>query len=178
MIAIPKYLHDIHGRQATPLGLWCTYLAGIFFGVVGTLVLYDQGLDLWKALIIGVLFFDVGGGVVANFTSSTNRYYQESPKLRILFLFLHVLQPAIVAFLVSDYRSFALFLAAYTVGSGLIINFIKKAEVQQSIASILTVIGITTLTLFNVAPPIMYAFGALFIVKILMGFSVRRPDFR
>lgn len=175
-ISIPKYLHEIHGKHATPLGLLLTYLAGILFGLVGAIIMYQHGVELWKALLIGFLFFDVGGGVVANLTSSTNQYYQESPKLRLVFLYLHLLQPALLALLVNEYGTFALFLAAYTLGSGLVVHRIRSIEAQQITASTLTVIGITGLTFFNVSPPIIYAFGALFIIKILIGFSVRRPN--
>jgi len=175
VVRIPRFLHDIHGREATILGLWATYVAGSVFGVLGAIAAYQAGIELWKAIIVGILFFDVGGGVVANLTSSTNRYYQESAVRRLVFLGLHIIQPILIAVLLGGYWEYALFLAAYTAICGLMLNSLRGPENQQVVAGLLCVAGIACLTLFSVSPAIIYAFGALFMVKILIGFSVRRP---
>lgn len=171
---IPKFLYEIHGDKPTAYGLVLTYVTGLLAAAISGILFYNAGFELWKVLLVGFLFFDVAGGVVSNFTRSTNLYYQRSENQRIFFLLLHVLQPVLLALLVGGSWAYFVFISVYTVLGGLIVNAIKTSDRQYTAAAFLTTAGIIALTLFGVSHDILYAFGALFIVKILMGFAVRR----
>lgn len=178
VIRIPKYLHEIHGESATPLGIYMTYLAGIIFGLIGVMSMAQLQLEPWKLLLIGILFFDIGGGVIANLTSSTNHYYQKSEKQRVFYLLLHIAQPLILGLLLDGYWSYVSCLAIYTIISAFIINKLPTTESQQVTAGFLVVVGIGALSLFDPLAMSIYAFGVLYMIKLLIGFAVRRPDVR
>ncbi len=132
IVKVPRFLYEIHGKNPTALDLWLTYAAGTIGGVVGVVLAYTSGIDLWKALLVGLLFFDIAGGVVANFTVSTRTYYGRSRRRRILFLCLHVLQPLLMALILGDYLLLMIFTAAFAVAGGLIINLLKTIKSRLS----------------------------------------------
>lgn len=173
IVKVPRFLYEIHGKNPTALDLWLTYAAGIIGGVVGVVLAQNSGIDLWKALLVGLLFFDIAGGVVANFTVSTRTYYGRSRRRRILFLCLHVLQPLLMALILGDYLLAMIFTAIFAVAGGLIINLLKTIKSRRVTATILTAIGVLALSAaINSVPVFIYAFSVLFLIKILLAFSV------
>jgi hypothetical protein len=176
LINIPIFLHEIHGKEATFLGLFTTYIAAIIFGIFGLMASMHYGVELWKSIIIGLLFLDVGGGVVANLTSSTNLFYKTKSK-RLLFLIIHITQPLILAVLFNEYSIIILSLATLIIVGGIIITFTRGVENQQNIAGLLTVVIAIALSVFNL-PTFLLIFYMLYTLKLLIGFSVHRPDLR
>ena len=173
-VQIPKFLYEFHGDSPTVIGLILTYIAGLIAGVLGGLAVYNSGIELWKAVLAGLLFFDVAGGVVSNFTRSTNRYHRQSQKRRAAFLAIHILHPLLMAFIVNAYWAFFILLGVYTITCGFLIGWIDNHKLQYIFAGALTVIGVATLSTFNFDQSAPYVFGVLFMIKILIGFSVRR----
>lgn len=175
IVKVPRFLYEIHGKNPTALDLWLTYAAGIIGGVVGVVLAQTSGIDLWKALLVGLLFFDIAGGVVANFTVSTRMYYGGSRRRRILFLCLHVLQPLLMALILGDYLLLMIFTATFAVAGGLIINLLKTIKSRRVLAIALTAIGVLALSVAILSVPVfVYAFSVLFLIKILLAFSVNR----
>ncbi|MBL8160270.1 hypothetical protein JNJ66_07500 [Candidatus Saccharibacteria bacterium] len=177
-IHLPPRLHFLHGPTATLLGISLTYGAGLLAAVLAGLVLFESGLEIWQALLVSILFFDVAAGAVANFTSATNRHYQTSTKQRAIFLAVHLLFPLALALILGDFWLFAIVLAVFTVVSGFVIQLFHKVEDQLTLAAFLAVVGLSVMGLFSYVPMYLSIFGALFIIKIVLGFAVRRPDLR
>jgi hypothetical protein len=65
----------------------------------------------------------------------------------------------------------------FTLGSAIGLNKVKDTEFQQNIASLLLGIGIALSFFFALPIPILYVFAPLFMVKLILGFSVQRPSF-
>lgn len=175
VVHVPRFLYEIHGKNPTSSDLWLTYAAGIVGGVAGTVLAQASGVDLWKALLVGLLFFDIAGGVVANFTVSTRMYYGNSRRRRILFLCLHVVQPLLIALVLWDHLLIMIFTAAFAISGGLIINLLTTIKSRQVTATILTAIGVwVVLAAINSVPVFVYVFSVLFLIKILLAFSANR----
>lgn len=179
IVKIPKFLHDIHGKEVGTLALIATYGAGLILATVAAIIFHRFGLETWQIIIIAILYFDIGSGVVANHTSSTNQHYQESTGRRSLFLFLHIIHPLVLALILGpEYMPYAIFIILFTIIGAFVVNSFKSVDSQQNAAATLTVIGVSFSLLFSVEPGVIYSFGALLMVKILTGFSVDRPDLR
>jgi hypothetical protein len=114
---------------------------------------------------------------VANLSSSTNQYYQQNEKKRIPFILIHILQPTILYVIFPQYLNYFLFIALFTVILTLIVSAISNREIQQNTASAFLVIGIIFATMFNEINFYVLALGIMFMIKLILGFSVRRPDF-
>lgn len=176
-IKIPKVLRELHGEKATLSSLILVYLAAFAISAIALTQFIPLMLPLWKLILATVVFLDIGGGVVANLASSTNQYYQQNPKLRLIFLATHVLQPLLLMVVFPQNTAYFVFVLIYTLGSSFFINLIKDRELQQNTAAVLVSIGICQSFLFPLPIPFLYAFAPLFMVKLMFGFSVRRPDF-
>lgn len=175
-VKIPQWLHDIHGEEASPVCLMLTYIIGILYGAA-FLVLLPIDLPIWKSILTFIILFDIGGGVISNLSTSTNQYYQKNERKRIVFLSLHILQPALMISVFPGECIYFIFVGAFTVTGSFIILFIKNIESQQVIASSLVSIGIFVSLFFIKEYFILNSFGILFMIKLLLGFSVKRPAF-
>lgn len=176
-ISLPKALHELHGERTRLSTLALVYLAGLAAAGVVAWQLLSAGLAAWQIALASLLFLDIGGGVVANLSTSTNQYYQRKPGLRVTFLLLHILQPALLALAFSAVLPYTIFTAGFTLGTALLVNTAKDTEFQQNIAAALLTGGICLSFLFALPHPVLYAFAPLFMIKLILGFAVRRPAF-
>jgi hypothetical protein len=178
-IRIPKALRELHGERSTLACLAIVYATGL--GVAGAIVLgaLPFGLAPWRLLVLALVALDIGGGVAANLSSSTNRYYAERPRLRRAFILLHVLQPAILAAVLPEAWPYFASAGAFTLLSCLMLGRIKDRELQQGLAALLVALGLAaSLLLFDLRIQVLHAFAPLYMMKLILGFSVQRPDFR
>ena len=174
-IEVPKILHEIHGEKTTLLNFILTYLVGISIGLIVILSLRNNELPIWKIILVFIVYIDVAGGVISNLSSSTNQYYQKRKILNLLFPILHVIQPLIMLFVFPKDYKYLIFIAVYTISFSYILKLLRKAEDQQSIASVAVIFGTVISLLIPVQIQVIYSFGLLFMIKIVLGFSVRRP---
>jgi len=176
-IKIPKFLHELHGERSKLSTTLLIYLSALFVGAALVLSLGYLNLPLWKNLLLFFLFFDIAGGVVANLSSSTNLYYQKKKGLRVAFIIFHVVQPVLLAVVFPEIIAYALFVYLYTLVASLIVNAIKNKESQQNLAAFFLVIGILGSAFCILPAVILYIFAPLYMTKIILGFSVKRPAF-
>ena len=174
-IKIPKVFHELHGKTSHVSTIIMVYLAG--FTAAGLILSQIIGIELplWKIILVGILYVDIGGGVVANLATSTNQYYQGKPKLRIGFILLHLVHPALFMLVFPVFWLYFGFVGLFTLASTLVINEIGDTEFQQNLAALLIVIGVAGSFFFEAPLPILYSFAPLFMIKLILGFSVRRP---
>jgi len=78
-VAIPSYLHELHGKQASVFDLLVNYTTAIIATIIILYLAKDLSLEPYKLIILGVLALDLAGGVFSNFTEGTNNYYIEKP---------------------------------------------------------------------------------------------------
>lgn len=177
-IDVPKAFRELHGDKTTLANIALVYAAGAGVAAFAVLGLRAESLAPWKLGLVGLIFMDVAGGVVANLSGSTHRYYQGKNRLRALFLIAHALQPGILLGLFPQYAGYFVFCWAYVMAGCFALFFVRRAEWQQQIAAALVAIGASIALLsFDLPARALYLFGILYMVKLLLGFSVRRPDF-
>jgi hypothetical protein len=177
-IELPKFLHDLHGERARVSTLIATYLSGLLCASVAAWQFALAGLPVWKIALGALIFLDIGGGVVANLSSSTSQYYRERPKLRLPFLALHIIHPAALAMLFPFALSYFIYAGVVTLAGAALVNAVKDEELQQNLAALLIVVGCAFSFGFRFDMPSLYLFAPLFLVKLVLGFAVRRPDFQ
>ena len=102
-IRIPHGLRELFGEESTPAEL--SVVSG--FAVVSTVAAMWTtgnewlGLGTFAAILIALLMVDIYGGVIANLSVGTNRYYGHSKKRRLIFIAVHV-QPMLFALIEGD----------------------------------------------------------------------------
>ncbi len=178
LLSIPKSLHELHGEKATVTSILFVYGTGLIATAVFIGFLLPLKLPMWKYILSALLILDIASGVIANLSSSTNQYYQQHKKLRIPFLLLHVVHPVLFWVVFPEMLGYFLFMALYPILSSLLVNHFKNREFQQNLASSLVVIGVLLSFLFKSDSLILYSLVPLFLIKLVLGFSVNRPDYR
>jgi hypothetical protein len=173
-IDVPKWLHELHGERTRLSTLVMVYAAALLCGGLTAWQLALTGLSGWKVALAALLLLDVGGGVVANLSSSTSLYYQQNPKLRLPFIAMHVVHPAALAALFPQSWMYFVFVMVFTLGGTYAVNALRDRELQQNLAALLVVVGSALSFLFPQAIPVLYLFSPLFMVKLILGFAVRR----
>ena len=176
-INIPKLFHELHGEKTKLSNIIITYSSGIIVSIITIIINLNLNLPLWKYILLFIIFIDITGGVVANLSSSTNQYYKDRNKLRIIFLLLHIIQPALMLLVFPKNYQYLLFIYLFTLGSSFILFKIKSSELQQNIAALFLVVGITISFLIKLNIFTLYLFGILYMIKLILGFSVKRPSF-
>lgn len=169
----PPYLHEFHGKQARILDLLLTYSVAAFATILTLHLASHSFTETYKFVILGILAFDLSGGVVSNFTEGTNSYYREKPKARSVFIALHIIQPLLIVWLFADSAFVIMALSIYTLISLIIVNNIKQYVNQRVLAGFFTTLGITTSFLFNDISEVVHLLLILFLVKLTLAFAVR-----
>ena len=95
-IKIPKVFQELHGEKPYLSTLILVYLAGIGAASIVIAIILPEGLPTWKIIFVFILYFDIGGGVVANLSTSTNQHYQGKTRLRVGLFLLHIIHPALL----------------------------------------------------------------------------------
>ena len=175
-VNVPKYLHELHGESPTIFSLFMTYFTGLIAGLLVMMCISNSGMPIWKKLILFILYLDIAGGVVANFSSSTNRYYEKHVKLRLYFVFLHFLHPLLFILLFPDSVYYFSYIGLFTIIACMILYQVENIEIQQAFASFLLVTGVLISFFFNLPLKVLYSFAPLFMTKLIIGFSVKRQE--
>lgn len=141
-VAIPRALRELHGEKASAVNLASTYIAGAAVGILTAVSLLGQSIAAWRSVIAALVLFDVAGGVVANLSAPTRRYYARSGKKRMQFILLHILHPAVLAILFPGSYPYFLSCMAFTIGCCLVLERFREYEDRQNIASGMACAGI------------------------------------
>ncbi|WP_221567133.1 hypothetical protein [Alkalihalobacillus sp. TS-13] len=173
-VKIPTFLHELFGKRISLVELWLTLLFCTGMTVLLLTLTYSEWQDLaiWKIVLFTLLIVDITGGVIANLSFSTNLYYRENARRRLIFISIHV-QPIILAWLFGDYYGVSILVWVFTVISALIVNALTTNNAQRTIAIFLAVSGVSMLLLLSKAVPIvLLAVLSLFMFKVIFSFAV------
>jgi hypothetical protein len=175
-IKIRGPLRLLHGESAPLFVILLVYVVGIVFGALAVAFAYTRvdELPLWKAAILFVLAADVSGGAVACFSGGTDAYYGSRPQLRWGFIFIHVIEPGLLYLLFDGRLAYWIFLYAFTVAAASLVNVLTGRARQLGAAAALVVIGIMILQPIGMSTPFLAWFGPVYMVKLILGFAVRR----
>ena len=170
-VNIPPYLHELHGKQSSIFELLITYTTAALYAVI---VLYlARHLPVYKLAVLGFLSIDLAGGVVSNFTEGTNLFYIQRPKMRYMFISLHILQPVILMLLFPNELKNIAIISVYTLMAMIFINSLSAYLRQRLYAAALTALGLTISFALNISQPIVHLMLILFVIKLILAFSVR-----
>ena len=134
-----------------------------------------SSLPIWKSILFLVVLSDIFAGAIGNFTKSTQEHYKNNAKKRVIFLFMHILHIGILALAVGHvWYTFGLL--TYTIIAGLLVNFTKTVKKQEVNASAVICLGLLLFYVVFPAPQILIWLPAVLLLKLVMGFSVRRED--
>ncbi|MEO1053613.1 MAG: hypothetical protein AAFX87_23460 [Bacteroidota bacterium] len=173
-IKIPKALREVHGERAAILDVILPHSLSIISSIY--LLTIAPGIDfgLTKSILLFILTYDLIGGVIANFSEGTSRFYAESTGRRFKFIALHVLQPAIMWYLFQDHQTVILTISAYVVGSAIIVNQIGSLRNQLVVSGAMVVAGIFICQLLiGDAPFTLQFLLTAFILKLPLAWAVR-----
>ena len=170
-IHIPKYLQELHGKQASVVSLVLVYTTALFFGFFISTIIQPLDLAVWKSILLFIIVADIAGGAVANFTTSTRQYYRENKQLQIPFLLLHIIHPILLLLLLSDFQLLFVFMGVFTLVSVTIIKLLGHRKYSKIIALILFIFGTTITLLIPCSLDYLKIIPVLFFVKLILGFA-------
>ncbi len=181
IVQVPRFLHELHGERTTRAALVATYVAALS-GALVVLFVPEAGPDAhesgawWRVVVTALVAADLFGGVVANFTSGTSAYYRARPRLRVVFIASHVIQPLALWLLADGAWLPWLVVSVYTLAGAFAVNAIRNRHVQEPLAAALVAIGILAVTAVPAIRPALLWFTPVYLVKLVLGFSVGRAD--
>jgi hypothetical protein len=176
-INIPKYFQELHGEKTSLVSLILVYFTSLTISLIITYYAIPADFALWKTILFFITMLDIAGGVIANFTNSTNLYYQEKSNLRIPFICLHIIHPTILYLLFPSDGTLFIFMGVYTIACCFILHFIHSRELQRLIAVFLLTMGVTLVFIIPSDITILKLLPILFFLKLILGFSVKSlPD--
>ena len=171
-IQVHKFLSEVFGRETTMFDLLAIIVCSISFAILTLFVKWNADITITKKIILTILALDIGGGVVANFTTGTNFYYAESLRKRYIFVLFHLLQPSILIWIFPSELIAILGVSLFTLTSSIIVLRIKKHYNQRIIAVTLLLLSIFLSTLLNYTDPLTKMIMQLFSIKLILAFSV------
>jgi hypothetical protein len=173
-VRVPKALQDLFGEEIARLELWLTLLFGVVVCALLVPTTYEEwsGLSPWRQIALLLLAFDIGGGVVGNFSYSTNRYYRRNARARLTFILYHV-QPVALAFLLGGSYPVAIGVTAYAIAAAIVTNALIDHPAQRIIGASFMLAGVMVLLLtVHGVPAVLLALYALYMFKVIYGFAV------
>lgn len=173
-IHIPPFFHEVFGKRSTVIEILLILSFSLVMSVVLLAFTYSEWkeLALWKVMLLLLLALDILGGVIANFTHSTNQFYRTRPRARIVFILLHV-QPLLLALLLWNHFALCFLIWGYTILSTFIVNALLDHPAQRTIAAVFVSTGFASLLLFYSDLPLLLVFFLFFyLFKVIFSFGV------
>jgi hypothetical protein len=171
-IQVHKFLGEVFGHETTTFDFLAIVISSISFAGLTLLLKWDADLSILKKIILTVLALDIGGGVVANFTTGTNNYYAESLRKRYFFVLFHLLQPSILIWIFPSELLVILGVSLFTLTSSIIVLNVKKQYNQRIVAITLLLLCLILSTLLNYTDTLSQMIMQLFSIKLILAFSV------
>jgi len=89
-IKVHRFLGELFGRETTGFDLLAIIISSISFAALTLILKWNEDISILNKITLTILALDIGGGVVANFTTGTNNYYAESLSKRYFFILFHL----------------------------------------------------------------------------------------
>jgi hypothetical protein len=166
-----KYLYGVRPTRAE---LILTNLTAIVTGMAAIFMLpAREDIGIMTQCIVFAIALDLGGGVVANATRSTNDWYCSGPLwLRFVFLALHLTQPLLMALTATLPWMTVGYLYLYQFCAGSVVIANRGRGFQMPLAAALLTLGLLLYITFFLPEPGVVWFGVLYLIKLVMMFSV------
>lgn len=171
---LPFPLQLLAGRHPSGADINATLLAAVAASVLVWRHARQHGLPKSRAFVLALLAADLGGGVIATLTRSTNTWYRTQPRsVSYLFLVAHAEQPLIAARAAAP-KAHRWWIARYlyALGSGSLVLSLARSRVQRPVAVLLAVAGIVADRRSAPPHPALRWFTPLYFVKLIACFAV------
>lgn len=154
-----------------------TTIFSVTFALLGIIGYYNlpelSDMPIWKAILFMLMAFDIIAGAIGNFTKSSQSWYRNKPKKRVAFYFEHLIHIGLLVLAVG-HAWYCFALLAYTIAAGLFVNYTDTLKQQEINAASVILIGLGIFTVAFPAPQLLLWLPSIFLIKLVMGFSVRR----
>ena len=130
-------------------------------------------ISIWKVALFLLMTFDIIGGAIGNFTKSTQQWYMKKPSKRITFYFEHLIH-IFGLYLAVGYPWYCFGLLVFAIVGGMIVNYTRSLKQQEINAACIMLIGYVLFYVVFPAPYLLAWLPAIFLLKIVMGFSIKR----
>jgi hypothetical protein len=171
-IEVHRFLVELFGRETTRFDLLSVVISSVSFAGLTLLLRLNADFTVIKKIILTILALDIAGGVVANFTTGTNRYYAESLRRRYLFVLFHLIQPSILIWIFPSELFAILGVSFFTLSSSIIVLSVKKHYKQRIVAVTLLLLSMIISTLFSYTNPLTQIVLQFFSLKLILAFGV------
>jgi hypothetical protein len=172
-INISKYFQELHGEKTSFFSLMLVYFTSVVIASTISYFAIPTDFAIWKRILFFIIIADIAGGAIANFTNSTNQFYQGKRKLRIAFISFHIIHPTLLLMLFPEEQALFIFMGIFTLCGCFTVNFLSDSEIQRLVAIFITLIGMTNLFLIPANINLLRLVPLLFFVKLLIGFSIK-----
>lgn len=171
-IKVHRFFRELFGRETTGLDLLAIVIGSVSLACLTLLFKWNADFSVIKKMVLTILALDIGGGVIANFTSGTNNYYAESLRKRYLFVLFHLVQPLLLIWIFPDELVAILGVTLFTLTSSIIVLRLKSPNNQRIVAVTLLLLSLILSTLLNYNDPLAQLIMQFFSIKLILAFSV------
>ena len=179
-IRMPKALHDVFGETQSPVELALVVVGGLALAAVVCLAGAESlaAVAWWRAALAVLLVADICCGVIANLTRGTDRYYADRPRNRWVFIAVHW-HLVVISLALGEGFWFALAVTAYTLAGAAVVNLLHGSRLQQPVGGLVLAFGLAGVMIWamtDVAPLLLLAAAALFVLKVAYAFAVTHHE--
>jgi hypothetical protein len=171
-IKVHRFYRELFGRETTGLDLLAIVIGSVSLACLTLLFKWNADFSVIKKMVLTILALDIGGGVIANFTSGTNNYYAESLRKRYLFVLFHLVQPLLLIWIFPSELLAILGVTLFTLTSSIIVLRLKFPNNQRIVAVTLLLLSLILSTLLNYNDPLAQLIMQFFSIKLILAFSV------
>lgn len=163
----------LHGEHPTRADLILTYLGACLCLISVEFLVSPLDLSTTKHLVLSFIVLDLSGGVIANVTDSTSAFYAGRPRLRIMFLLAHMVQPALLVWIFPQNSIVVFYITVYTLLSSLVVSWVGDFARQRTLALFLLLPGLSSLPyVLDKGPSVLAVCLSMYMMKMILSFSV------
>lgn len=168
-----KYLSLLHGETPKTINLFLIY--GIGFIAFIVLFWYYSQNTMLERVLIGAIGLDIVGGIIANLTASTKKWWQSQSKvIQYLFLIVHIIQPIAFGYLASVDLSIMLYLFMYVLVVGCVLINLEW-ELNRIFSITFTGLGIMLFAQAGLGLMNNW-FIVAYLLKLVVGFCIKEQN--
>jgi hypothetical protein len=171
-IKVHWFFRELFGRETTSFDLLAILIGSVSLAGIILFFKWNADFSVIKKIILTILALDIGGGVVANFTSGTNDYYAESLRKRYLFVIFHLAQPSLLIWIFPSELVAILGVMLFSLACSIIVLRLNSPQNQRIIAVTLLLLTMILSALLNYTDPMAQLIMQFFSIKLILAFGV------
>ncbi|HEY9595863.1 MAG TPA: hypothetical protein VHE79_15395, partial [Spirochaetia bacterium] len=170
---IPRPLRLIHGERAPLFDVVLVYAVAVVFTVLAFFYASARmpALSAVEIIVLILVAFEAGAGLVALFTRGTSAYYADHAPLRWTLLVAQLVQPGLLALLFGGRIVYWVFLYVYTMAAAVLAGLPTDPGRRKVIAAALVAVGNVALLPIGASLPGLAWFAPVYMVKVILGLS-------